>query len=381
MPVQRWRVLVVDDDPDICRQLEELLSREPLPQSQEPPRVVSIQSFETAMTRLEEERFDLVVLDVRGPDSDEGLGVQVHDEIRKRRFLPIVFYTALPAKVRDLAAPLVEVVEKSKGFPELRAAIDRVLATGQPLVARVLTDHFDGVQRDYMWEYVSKNWEALRAKEEPAGIAHLLARRMALSVGIPAIVGLAKELNDPRADDLRSGRVPAARYYVVPPLDSRRAGDLFVMQQEHGTEYWLLLTPSCDLEQDKAEFALLAACTPLSDRKEFSDWQADPSKGNRESLLNFLRNNRGERFFFLPAAVDFPDLVVDFQRLKSPRCEELTSPPKASLDEPFAGAMLARFARYVGRLGTPDLDVELVLQRLTAAAKEAGKPNDKATPA
>ena len=36
----------------------------------------------------------------------------------------------------------------------------------------------------------------------------------------------------------------------------------------------------------------------------------------------------------------------------------------ASLDSPFAEALLARFTRYFGRLGTPDLDVAVLLQRL-----------------
>jgi hypothetical protein len=36
------------------------------------------------------------------------------------------------------------------------------------------------------------------------------------------------------------------------------------------------------------------------------------------------------------------------------------------LDSPFAEALLARFSRYFGRLGMPDLDVAVLLQRLRA---------------
>ena len=42
----------------------------------------------------------------------------------------------------------------------------------------------------------------------------------------------------------------------------------------------------------------------------------------------------------------------------------------ASLDSPFAEALLARFSRYFGRLGTPDLDVAVLLQRLRAVTEE-----------
>ena len=40
----------------------------------------------------------------------------------------------------------------------------------------------------------------------------------------------------------------------------------------------------------------------------------------------------------------------------------------ASLDSPFAEALLARFARYFGRLGTPDLDLEVLVARLRSVA-------------
>ena len=43
----------------------------------------------------------------------------------------------------------------------------------------------------------------------------------------------------------------------------------------------------------------------------------------------------------------------------------------ASLDSPFAEALLARFTRYFGRLGTPDLDVAVLLQSLRAVNDES----------
>lgn len=48
----------------------------------------------------------------------------------------------------------------------------------------------------------------------------------------------------------------------------------------------------------------------------------------------------------------------------------------ASLDSPFAEALLARFARYFGRLGTPDLDLEVILNKLRSAAAGVGPADD-----
>ncbi len=38
----------------------------------------------------------------------------------------------------------------------------------------------------------------------------------------------------------------------------------------------------------------------------------------------------------------------------------------ASLDSPYAEKVVAQYGRYFGRLGTPDLNIELVLDRLSA---------------
>jgi hypothetical protein len=44
--------------------------------------------------------------------------------------------------------------------------------------------------------------------------------------------------------------------------------------------------------------------------------------------------------------------------------------PVATIDSPFAESIVARFSRYFNRLGTPDLDKDVVLSRLQGS--EAG---------
>jgi hypothetical protein len=60
-----------------------------------------------------------------------------------------------------------------------------------------------------------------------------------------------------------------------------------------------------------------------------------------------------------------PQSVVDFQQLATlPRAQMGTLERLASLDSPFAEALLARFGRYFGRTGVPALDLEVVIARL-----------------
>jgi hypothetical protein len=135
-----------------------------------------------------------------------------------------------------------------------------------------------------------------------------------------------------------------------------------------------LVTPSCDIEWDKAERVVLAACEPVDQDARIQKWRETNTGTNRrrvEDLISHKTGGQDDRYLFLPAAPTIPDLVADFQRLRSVTPEELGAMDRiASLISPFPEAMVSRFIRYFGRVGTEDLDVETIMNRL----REAGSP-------
>jgi CheY-like chemotaxis protein len=99
-----WHLLFVDDDPNICRQVQEYLEGEIIPPDTR-LQVETLNDFGSALNALEVRRFDLLILDVHlGPYSsmsDEEIGITTLQDIQQRRFVPVVFYTGLPHLVRD----------------------------------------------------------------------------------------------------------------------------------------------------------------------------------------------------------------------------------------------------------------------------------------
>ena len=101
----------------------------------------------------------------------------------------------------------------------------------------------------------------------------------------------------------------------------------------------------------------------------------EEEKQAKDKLANLIRNHRGgkyqpERYYFLPGVMNVPDLVVDYQELEVLEKSEFQAQNWeriASLDSPYAAELLTRFARYFGRIGTPDLDIELILARIESS--------------
>ncbi len=369
-----WQLLFVDDEPKFCDEVKEYLEDEHLGSPDEKMYVKTLTDFNKALEALERHRFDLLILDVRlglhDEFPEEEVGIKTLEEIQQRRFVPVIFYTGLPHLVQEHQTSIIQVVRKSEGLPRLLEVVKNIFDTPLPTVNRALIRHLETVQRDYMWDFVAKHGQEFIDTPDRTALAYLLARRLAMSLSGPGIRQLAQDLGDSTGGFVVENKVHPMRYYVMPPVEkSPLTGDLYQGDIGGQDGYWILLTPSCDIVNEKAKWVLMAPCVFLTEEQEYQDWHSNPSKRKKEKLESLLSNNRRdgqrERFYFLPGALDLPDLVVDFQQLVTLPREEMNSLKRlASLDSPFAEALLARFCHYFGRLGTPDLDTEVILNRL-----------------
>jgi CheY-like chemotaxis protein len=378
-----WRILLVEDDEEIARLTVDSIQRRAVSTAGEHARVDHVARFEDALTRIENRRYDAIILDIRDQDEaeteavlgadnsvgDESLpadkGLSLYSEIRKRRFLPIVFYSALANLAADQhQPPFVTVVSKLSGSAVLRQSIIEVFDSGLPSLNRDIGHHVNAVFRDFMIKFVEKRWSALSGPEHRSDLAYLMVRRLARSLDstfIPNMAGAEVALE--------ATAVHPTRLYIMPPLEERRTGDLVC---DGNGNWFFLLTPTCDLVlrngEPKAENVLLAECQLLSETDEYQAWHKSGQEEITKRLEKVINNNRQgqqDRLYFLPAAWGMPDLIIDLQRLRSIEFNELIALKHvATVDDPYAQSIIAQFIRYAGRIGTPDLDVSSVKERL-----------------
>lgn len=383
-----WNVLLVEDEKDTCRQIKEHYDG----WSHQGNRltVTSVTDFDDALDKLEKQRYDLLILDVfkganKSIEKGNKAGINILKEVKKRRFIPVVFYTALPTAVKDLENPLIKVAEKTGvAFESLDNYVVEFLNNGLVKINREFTDHVDRTLCKYLWDFVPDHWQEMTAAGDVESLAYLLCRRLAASLDTRGAEKLARSLKLPRngqetEEEVEEDKAHPMRYYIIPPASEFFCtGDILKKSgNKEPDSYWLILTPECDFIESptrkrKAEHILLVRCMLLTEFDEYKEWNKEESPS--PNLIRLIKTphqtpeKRQEgRFYFLPGTLGLPDMVVDFQQAHAESFDNASQYTQiATLDNPFRESLVFFFNRYIGRIGTLGLDVDKVIQNLQA---------------
>ena len=362
------RVLCFDDKPEVLANIVDIISA-----WEDSPHgcfeVVGETDFNVVIERLKFERFDLVTLDVHGgndpdPLQDNGThgeqeGLRVLAELRKARFVPVVFYTGYAEKIKSLESGVVKVVKKGDDdLNKVRGAIDALFSTG---VSRLL-NRIEEENTRYLWDTIDKSWEGISQAGGADDLAYLVARRLGARLSREFI----KEF---LAHDLE--KVAPIEMYIYPPHDETIRTGCIVNK---GDGLWIVATPACDFAQKKVDSILLVAAKQLSSFDQYIKWKADkwdgvtlkvPAQNHYNKLISLLSNRAGDRYRFLPGTFFVDNLVVDFQSLKQIAFSDLEhSDVVCRVDSPFREELLNQLSRYYGRMGVPELNMPSLIQSI-----------------
>ncbi|MHB8452060.1 MAG: hypothetical protein ACYDAQ_16670 [Mycobacteriales bacterium] len=356
-------VLLVDDDPESLRLLKETL---PGTIAGETIRWEPCEDFDDALRRISERRFDIVVTDIyrdqegveKQPVTGDPRGTGLLDEIRRRRFSPVLFFTdgVFPPDCSE--GPFLKLADKSANNEMIVSKMTELIETGVPMLAHQLHDELDSTSGSYLWEFLESHWDTLRAAglAEPNVLNRLLHRRAAVQLG--RLVE-----SDDGLTELQS--IEGAEFYLRPRLSSELRLGQIMQRDDH---YRVVLTPHCHLavqpgqEVPRADFVLTALAVPAAEL-----FGKLPLAGNdaakREELRRRLQSpaqfgKPAGRYWFLPGFLTMPHRYVDLLQLQSIPISELLEEWEsfAVLDVPFAEALQSTFVRFYSAVGLPSLD-------------------------
>lgn len=356
------KILMIDDDVAICKQIKELLDDEIIKGNK--ITLEYAQEFDQGVSMLKEKTFDLIILDLyKGRPSEENIdrpGEKMLEHIKSSCFIPIIFFSGLVSPIQNLESDVVRIVNKSGGVDELKKEIESIIDSKLPLIKREIDDYLNESMRSYFWDFVHPNWEALKKIEDDVSLGYLLIRRLANSFSKEQIIKL---LKDPK---IKLEKSHPMEFYVYPPVTKEyETGD--VLKKEEA--FFVLLTPSCDFVPRKGKInannTALAKATLLTDTDEYKSFKRNRNRENKNNLLNLIEDRKSDRYFFLPEIFVIPNSILDFQNIVVTSTDSLSQYKKiAKLDDPYAQSMLANFIRYYNRVGHEDIDSDYIIQNL-----------------
>jgi CheY-like chemotaxis protein len=350
------RILFVEDQDDQIALLQDALEEWNRTNADHTFRLEFAKTYGDAIQKLDEQRFDGALIDLRLPGGGALPGQEIASLCTSTYGIPAAIISGNPADY-DATTGHGMLAVFDKGDSD---AYEKALSwfREQSHMMKVIGATRKNIQKHGAFVFSRQVWPRWKSYENIADIdddqlAAIVSRQYASHIA--EVLGIDSEENF---------RWHPFENYIYPPLAEAKAntGDIFKIDDK----LWIIMTPQCDMAAEKAETVLLALCESqpnLEDWKaSIADLQQDVSARRKEVARKFfdrLINQNEPAKHFLPPLVDGQPIMVNFKILSTVLLSDLKKQMEAriaSVAAPFLPNISQRFGAYIGRIGQPNLD-------------------------
>ncbi|HDR8043064.1 TPA: hypothetical protein QCZ17_005449 [Bacillus cereus] len=332
-----------------------------------------VKTYNDAVLTLLKENFDAAIIDLKlSSTTDKDEGVDLIDIIINKLRFPIFVRSGFPEKVESINAEhyFVKVFKKTDKLDDIVAEIVKFYKKG--ITSTIGTK---GKVEKYLnkifWERLSKNitfWDKGLLDDNKHEISLV---RYCLTL-------LQEHLEIAENGDGFLDYHPF-EVFIKPPIKNNPFfGDILF---DSNSNYYIILSPSCDMAQEKYEKVILVEIELLTEINAFAERQQQFYKVKdmgttkvekaKKKILEFLTNNHSAKYHFLPSYQEFPGGLINFQKVHSKTKEELSKMNRfASVSGKFSKDISARFSNYFARQGQPNLDIDVLLKSILDIDKD-----------
>ncbi|HEB9420114.1 TPA: hypothetical protein RZK52_001311 [Campylobacter coli] len=323
--VETIRILFVDDNQETLDSYEESIKVEndSLQEESMQYKAYKALTYEKALDILDENRIDIAVIDL--DLGSEFTGEDITKYILKRYSIPIFIATGKPADFDSkLIGPMVKVLNRDD-----MSLLNEIKKQMQSKLVRFFSKNNGFLEQqivEFFWDHMSKNlpyWDQYTIDE----IDLVLLRHTTACLNEKLYVS---NSNGKYFNEYHPGEM-----YIYPTIkDRHHTGDIV----KKNDDFFIILTPSCDIVNNKYDYYVLARIINSSCTKE-----------SFYPIENFAKifNNKDKEI--LEPSICFQDLI-------SVKKEEITEYHRiASISYPFLKDIIARFSRYYARQGRPKI--------------------------
>lgn len=348
------KLLIVDDDRNIIRGYQKGISEWNEERGELPEIVPEIaRNPHEARDALKENYFDAAIIDIRLDETDKSKaeGNDVLDIIYEKIRFPTY---VLSSNINDLDEKydsnhfISKHARDTVLFTDVLDLIVKRFSTG---ITNILGQRgsFEKALNRVFWHHLPQAITHWEASDLDSGTKEKQLLRYTLS-------HLQEMLStgDDGVDDRRN----RAEIYIYPPVNEGPLAGLVV--KKDNDNYAMVITPSCDLAQGKADHVQLVNIINLLEREDILGKTAVTKR--KQLIESYVCNNKGDRYHFLPHFGELKPGVLDFQRVSNIEIVELNNQYQriCSISPSFYKDIVSRFSAYYARQGSPDFDFKTI---------------------
>ena len=339
----------------------------------------TVNTPEDAMIALYSYSFQAIIIDLKllaeddTVNNDEEIsGNILLNRIIEKEIIPIVVRTGFPEKISD----------------EINKDIVKVYPKEDPLydiIKELISSYSDSVFKIFGSKgEISKNIKELFWSIIPECFSNNNAEVSSLSFEKKETViirYISSWFNNKYMFDEKYIDVEPIEMYMFPnPIEQVCNCDIYEKKDKKSCDYYIVLTPSCDLENKKIDEVILCKIKEyneipqftenLNNYKEETSKESKKAKKAKESLTRWFRNAHTDsiRYHFLPKFSKFSGGFVDFRSVislkynrETGKIEDTNYKKIGVITESFKRDIVARFSSYYHRQGQPEFNCDSVL--------------------
>lgn len=338
-----------------------------------------VKTPEEAMVELYQNYFQAIIIDLKLKDEDNSVtddealsGNRLLNQILEKEMIPIVVITGFPNRVTDNINP--EIVKVFPKDEPLYGVIKDLISKYSGSVFKIFGS------RGKINENIKKLfWDVIPTHDD---ILSPLSPDKQETVIIRYISSWFS--NKYMFDDKYLNVEPIEMYMFPNPIKQVCTCDIYKKNiGENSCEYYMVLTPSCDLANKKIDEVLLCKIKKYDDVQSFKAqldvYNNEPNKSSKKAekakkdLSKWFRNSHSEslRYHFLPKVSRFSGGFVDFRSIVSLGYNRENGDiideayiKVGVITESFKRDIVSRFSAYYHRQGQPEFNCDSVLNNL-----------------
>lgn len=342
-----------------------------------------VKTPESAMIELYQNYFKAIIIDLKlnnddnAVESDEEIsGNILLRRIIEKEIVPIVVITGFPDKVStDIDKSIVKVLPKETNlYDEINALIEKYSDSVFKIFGS--RGEINKNIKELFWNVIP---QCFTSKNQDIS---LLSKEKQETVIIRYISSWLS--NKYMFDDKYIDVEPIEMYMFPNPIKQVCTCDIYKKYIDANIdEYFIVLTPSCDLANKKVDEVILCKIKNYDEVQSFKErLEIYNNEQNKESkkakkakgdLMKWFRNSHSDslRYHFLPKVKDFTGGFVDFRSILSLEYDkergEIIDDSYLKIGvitESFKRDIVSRFSSYYHRQGQPEFNCDSVLNNL-----------------